>query len=247
MTCHEADALAAAVALGGTDADERRAFADHIASCEQPHTEARAMLGAGTILAASLEPVEPSPALRARVMGTVARTPQDAPRAVTPVPPRRPRARGGAWLSSPMPRWVGLAGIAATLLMAVLAAGLWARLADREVALRDVTEALAGGAAAYRIEGDVGVGYLVETDGVGATLVVAQIDAPPAEMLYELWLIGADGQPLPAGIVATGLDEVTLVPVELDLADFTTFAVTIERERVDAPTSDPVLTADLSG
>ena len=245
MTCHEADALAAAVALGGADADERRAFADHIASCEQPHTEARAMLGAGTIMAASLEPVEPSPALRTKVLGTAARIPQDAPWAVTPEPPR-PRARGWAWLSSPMPRWIGLAGITATLVMAVLTAGLWARLAEGEVALRDVTEALAGGAAAYRVEGEVGVGFLVETEGAGATLVVAQIDAPPAEMLYELWLIGADGQPVPAGTVTTGHDEVTPVHVELDLADFTTFAVTVERERVNAPTGDAVLTADLS-
>ena len=37
------------------------------------------------------------------------------------------------------------------------------------------------------------------------------------------------------------------VPVEDDLAGFQTFAVTVEAERVEAPTGDPVMVGTLEG
>ena len=40
---------------------------------------------------------------------------------------------------------------------------------------------------------------------------------------------------------------VAVVPVEDDLAGFQTFAVTVETERVEAPTGDPVMVGNLEG
>jgi hypothetical protein len=40
---------------------------------------------------------------------------------------------------------------------------------------------------------------------------------------------------------------VAVLPVEKDLSGYATFAVTVEAERVDAPTSTPVMVGDLTG
>ena len=40
---------------------------------------------------------------------------------------------------------------------------------------------------------------------------------------------------------------VAVVPVEQDLSGFQTFAVTVEAERVDAPTTDPVMVGTIEG
>ena len=68
-----------------------------------------------------------------------------------------------------------------------------------------------------------------------------------ANQLYELWLIGPDGTPVAVGTFEPTGAAVAVVPVEEDLAGFQTFAVTVETERVDAPTSDPVMVGTIEG
>lgn len=55
-----------------------------------------------------------------------------------------------------------------------------------------------------------------------------------------------DEAPVAVGTIPQG-DDVAVVTLERPLDDATTFAVTVESERVDAPTSDPVLVASLEG
>jgi anti-sigma-K factor RskA len=86
---------------------------------------------------------------------------------------------------------------------------------------------------------------VLETDGRAVFLADA-LAALPEGRLYELWLIGPDGVPAPAGAVAD-TDGVTVVELEDALGSATTFAVTVEAERVEAPTSEPVLVATLEG
>ena len=86
-----------------------------------------------------------------------------------------------------------------------------------------------------------GQGYVVDTAGAGASFVVTDANALEANELYVLWLIGPDGVPVDVGAFEPGDAGVTVVPVEHDLSGFQTFAVTVETERVDAPTSDPVM------
>ena len=62
--------------LGSVEADEERAIREHLATCGVPHAEAHDLVGAASVLDAAVEPVTPSPALRARLMTTIAETPQ---------------------------------------------------------------------------------------------------------------------------------------------------------------------------
>ena len=77
ISCEQVDELAGAYALGAVDADEDRSMSEHLATCDQPHVEARDLIGAGAALAASAGDVAPSPGLRDRLMTTVAETPQE--------------------------------------------------------------------------------------------------------------------------------------------------------------------------
>jgi anti-sigma-K factor RskA len=86
---------------------------------------------------------------------------------------------------------------------------------------------------------------VVDTPGEGAALVVADLAGLPADRLYELWLIDASGAPVAVGTFNPTEDAVIVVPVERDLTGYATFAVTVEAERVAAPSGSPVMISDL--
>jgi anti-sigma-K factor RskA len=242
-SCQEVDELAGALALGAVDADEGRAAREHLETCPEPHAELRSMLGADTVLAAGLEPIEPSAGLRDRLMASIGELPSRQA-AAGPVP--EPAAQRGwlDWLSPRVARPLAVAAVAAFIAVGVWGATLSGQLADRDRALRSVADAIAGGQAAFRVEGDAGRGYVVDTPGSGASFVVADPGSLPAGRLYELWLIGPAG-PVDVGTFRPGGDAVAVVPVDRDLAGFQTFAVTVESGRVAAPTTDPVMAGQL--
>jgi anti-sigma-K factor RskA len=245
------DELAAAFALGALTPDEERAVAEHLATCEQPHTEARSLVGAGSVLAASLDPVTPSASLRDRILASAAATPQErvgpeaqqrglpgaAPPAVAP-----PARRGWFdWLSPGLSRGIAAMSVAAALVLAIWNVGLQTQVGDAN----RITQALADARVVYPVTGDAGQGLLLDTPD-GPLFLAARLERPPAGRLYELWIIGADGVPVDVGVV-TETDRVALVPVEGDLEPGEVFAVTVETSRVPAPTSDPVLIAVIGG
>jgi anti-sigma-K factor RskA len=242
MRCDDVDELAAAYALGAVDPAEERAISEHLATCREPHAEARSLVATASALPTAAEPVAPSSALRARLMTTIAETPQDHRPAAEPVAPRAGEAAGRPWWRlAPLST-----GLAAVGLAAVIGLGAWnvtlnQRLADRDAALR----AVAAADAAYAVSGSAGSGWVLETDGRAIFLADA-LAALPADRIYELWLIGPDGDPVDVGTV-TAADGLTLVELERELGPATTFAVTIEAERVSSPTSEPVLVASLEG
>jgi anti-sigma-K factor RskA len=255
MNCDRVDELTGAYVLGAVDADERRAIEAHLASCARPHAELRAAPPIGVILAASTAPVAPSGALRDRVMASIAATAQEERPAATdgrarPRPDAAPAARRDwlAGLVSPrLLRGLALSGVAATLVLAVIAGSLWAQLQDRDRQLREAAQAIANGQAAFRVSGDAGSGYLVDTEGAGATLVLARVEGLPEDLLYALWLLDAEGTPVPVGTFRPGDEEIVVVPVDRDLAGFTTFALSVETAPVDQPSGPPVLTVPLEG
>ena len=247
LFCDRADELGAAYALGALGADEAHAVEQHLASCVEPHAELRDMLGADQALAASLEPVAPAAALRDRLLATVARTPQEH-RSEVPAAPAvdEPERRGWFdWLSPRLSR-----PLAAAALVALLSVGAWnlslqSQLSQRGRALRSVADAIAGGGVAFRVDGSAGRGYVVDTPGSGAALVVAGLTSLPADRLYELWLIDASGRPVAVGTFVPSDGSVAVVAVDRDLIGYATFAVTVERQRVAAPTGTPVMIGDL--
>src|SRR5690349_9685671 len=118
ISCAAVDELAAAYLFGAAERDEERAVTEHLASCREPHAELRDGLG-GDLLAMGLEPIEPRPELRDRLMATVARTRQDhvTGREVVTAAPRR-----GAfdWLTAGWAR-----GMVAAAAVVVIALGAW--------------------------------------------------------------------------------------------------------------------------
>ena len=242
MTCERLDELAAAYALGAVPPDEERAMSEHLATCDEPHAEARELIGAAAMLPAALPPMEPSPALRARLMATVATTPQDHRRVAAPVEaPVRLEPRRSWWQLGPLP-----AALAAVALAVVVGLGAWNLDLGRQIAERDeALRAVASADAAYAVTGSAGSGWVLETDGQ-AIFLADSLAELPADRIYELWLIGPEGEPVAVGTV-TDTDGVAFATLERDLGSATTFAVTVEAERVEAPTSDPVLVASLEG
>jgi anti-sigma-K factor RskA len=241
LSCADVDEFAAAYALGSVEPDEERAISEHLETCDAPHAEAREMMSTASVLAAAVEPVTPASALRARLMTTIAETPQEHRPAARVVPAATETPSRPWWRLAPLP-----AGLAAVGLAAVIGLGAWnvnlnQRLAERDAALRTVAAA----DAAYAVSGSAGSGWVLESDGRAIFLADALAELP-ADRIYELWLIGPDGDPVDVGTLAS-VDGLTLVELERELGPATVFAVTIEAERVSSPTSEPVLVAALEG
>ena len=228
LDCPAVDELDAALALGAVPPDELPAAREHLATCDQPHAQLRAFLGADQVLSMSLEPVAPRPALRDRLSGSL--TPAGAPR------------RG--WLDWLSPRVARPLAVGAMAL--VLAVGAWnltlsSQLDQRDRALRSVADAISGGEVAFRVAGSAGRGYVVDTPGVGAALVITDLETLPADRLYELWLIDTAGTPVAVGTFTPTAVAIAVVELDRDLTGFATFAVTVEAERVAAPSGAPVI------
>ncbi len=102
---------------------------------------------------------------------------------------------------------------------------------------------MASADAIHPATGTAGSGWVIES-GDDAMFMAEDLAELSGGQLYELWLIGPDGTPTAVGTI-TDTDGVALVTLEQSLGDSTTFAVTVESERVAAPTSDPVVVAPL--
>jgi anti-sigma-K factor RskA len=244
MTCASADELAGAWAFGALSPDEELAIAAHLRTCPEPHVELRDAAPARELLEASIEP-EPAPRrLRDRIMASI-----DAP-AVVPIEAatadaERPAAEP---VEHPRRRWVlpALAGLAAAASVALLVWNVQLRseLDQRTADLQQLATAIAAGEATIAVSGSAGTGYLIDAE---QPVLVASVAATPAGSLYEMWLIDAAGTPVAVGTFEMTENGVQVVPLEQSLAGFETFAITVESERVEAPTGDPVLVAPLSG
>jgi len=246
LDCQAVDELDAALALGAVDAEEVRAVEDHLATCAEPHAQLRAFLGAHEVVAMGLDPVSPSPGLRERLMANVDRTPQEH-RAAPAMAPERAAARSWLdWLSPRVARPLAIAAMAAVLAVGAWNLALQAQVGERDRALRAVAAAISGGEVAFRVDGSAGRGYLVDTPGTGAALVIADVAALPANQLYELWLLDAGGAPVAVGTFTPGSGAIAVIPLERDLVGYATFAITVEPNRVTAPTGQPVMFGKLT-
>lgn len=111
MTCAEVEELAGIYVLGALEDDEAAVVAAHLADCPEAHATFAELAAAGSSLAASVEPRDTPPALRARVLETIATT----PRSPAGAPQERARAEAveeahrqveGPWQEPlPAPPW----------------------------------------------------------------------------------------------------------------------------------------------
>jgi len=243
LDCARADELAGAAALGALDTTESQAITQHVATCDMPHAELRELLGSNAVLALALDPMTPNPTLRERIMASVAATPQAHRAAIAPAGDSGASIRRSRLDWSSVGLWRGLAGAAAVVIIALGGwnIGLRQQMAVQDAALSAIADVVIGGQPAYSVTGLAGSGYVIDSDGPGSTFLVAGLEELPSGDIYELWLLDAAGTPLAVGTIEVADPGLAVVALEQDLSGFALFAVTVEAERVDTPTGDPVM------
>jgi len=245
---------------------ERAALRAHLAECPECRAELAELQVAAASLPLLLDEIEPPPALRRRIeadlradlaaRSTAEATPV-APPVVPPAPPApRPFVPAPTTVVRPEPlaptpirpaasrRPVLPWAAAAALLLAVsLGMLLWNLRLQQEVGQPEgQIVALVPGDAAPGADGEVRI------DPEDDLLVLDVRDLPPLgpDEVYQVWLIGDDGQPVPSGVfdAPTARHAIAADPAAYDL-----LAITTEPGPLGSPgpTSDIVATAPLGG
>jgi len=77
----------------------------------------------------------------------------------------------------------------------------------------------------------------------GVYLLGSDLETPPADRVYELWMI-SDGTPVPGSCFRPAADGSVFRFVDAEIGRSDTMAVTLEPSRCSTqPTSEPILTA----
>jgi hypothetical protein len=226
LSCDEVRELAGSFVLGALDGTQEAAVREHLASCPEAHEEIAELGGVLPVLAESVPIVEPPAGLRDRLMAAAAAEldarnrlsadasePEPAPGAgaapiAFPAPAEREaRRRGGASAST----W--LLRIAAVVAIAVLGVSnvlLRAQLSQSQAfeqavqAVLDVSAKPGSLTAVLTADGGSGTG-LAAIDSTGAVTMAMQDLAPTSgNQVYEAWVIGGDGVPVPIGSFRVG-------------------------------------------
>jgi len=209
--------LAAGYALGALDDDDRRAFDEHLASCESCREELVSLEDAAAALAFAEEGPEPPTALRERLLAAV----HEEAEKVVPITRRRWRVPSAAALAAAACLALGL--------------GLWATLGPGGSRAREPQKLALSGAA----------GTLEVSRTGHATLTVNRLGSPPAGKTYEAWVI-RNGNPEPAGLFARGGRKVSF-ELRKTVPKGSTVAVTLERAGgVPKPTGKPLFSVTVT-
>ncbi len=254
MTCEELEELAGALALGATSPEETQAAHEHLAACSRPHRSVRELAATAVLLAEAVEPVEPPPDLRDRILAVARGTADRVPRSRAERPFRAPAVRGERRPVGPRvrPGWW-----AAAVLLLALGLSLWnvelRRVLDRReaqlTAQQRVIDAVARGALVVPFTAAPGLGgargAVVWEAGQQPIVVFEGLPQPPRGRVYQLWAIRA-GRPEDLGMTFRPGADGRFLTVLPELSAVEAVAVTVETGHVPQPTSPPVLTAEMS-
>jgi anti-sigma-K factor RskA len=228
--------LSAAYALDALDAEEREAFARHLAQCAECREAVAAFQDVAADLAYDADAPPPSPVLRDRIL-------------------QQARGDGANVVALPRRRWALPVAAAAAVAagVAALALSFWAadlsqQLDDQRAAAHLSEEAVAVLAdpdtRRIALEGADGV-LVLDDEAATGWLVVRGLESAPEAMTYEAWVI-EDGEALPAGLFRGG-GVSTVVELTRPVPAGAVVAVTVERSGgVEAPTQDPIFASDES-
>jgi anti-sigma-K factor RskA len=212
-------------ALGQLSQDDRRTVERHIRECDVCAADLRELEVAMEGLAHSVDPVTPPPALKPRVMSSLASQAQEPPRTVVEPNVIAMPAKGVKIRSGVHPGWLA----AAAVVILGLGVALYSVDATRRLLIDDVQEAQATVADLQRRldlnaeQADLAVSILTaadmqpvamsgKEDATGSTaraywsptrglLIVANdLPMPPPGRIYQVWVIGG-GMPFSAGLL----------------------------------------------
>lgn len=228
LTCDEVREMAGAFVLGALEPTDDAAVRAHLASCTEAHEEIAELGGVLPGLAESVPIVEPPERLKARIMAAAAadltaRSPDAAATALPPAtasPPapgpvpipfpnaderevRRSRVPGGRWA-------LGIAAVIAIVALGGLNLALQVQLNAAQsyeegvAAVIDVAVQPGSLTAILTADGGTGSG-LAAVSAAGEVTIAMQALAPTSgNQVYEAWVIGGDGVPVPLGSFTVG-------------------------------------------
>jgi anti-sigma-K factor RskA len=247
----EARDLLGAFALGAVDAEDAAIVRRHLVSCAECQAEMASFRAMVDVLRETVEPLDPPPALRERIAGAVMAEPASSPSApAAPAALRSPPTlisveHAPELIRKPASFWSrATPWAAAAAILLLLSAGLlvWNLRLREQIATVPIanTIALAPTDVAPGASGEV------RYDPTNNLLLLDVRDLPSlAEgQVYEVWLIGEDGVPAPAGVFDQPTDQHAVVA---DRDRYDTLAITAEPGPLgtEAPTGEIVATASL--
>jgi Anti-sigma-K factor rskA/Putative zinc-finger len=251
MSVHEQfDEDLALYALNALTGEDRANLEEHLAACSSCKLELEQLRGDGALLA--LSTMGPKPPLRARQRLLDAVAKEAAPSAALS---QKTRMDGAPTVLVPPRSWWGWMGWAATAAVIVFAASLWKENAALQESL---ASANARATQSTRELEDIRriAAPIIEPDAQRVTLVAVKTPAQPQgkafylrnrnslvflannmpalppQKAYELWLIPAQGTPIPAGVFkpdAHGSATVVNPPLPAG-TEAKAFAITVENE-----------------
>jgi len=231
-------------ALNTLQGEDRATLEKHLATCPECRLELAQLRGDGALLALSTMGPKPPARARQRLLDAAAKQAADSPRAQ--------QTRESA---SPRRSWWGALGWAATAAVIVFAASLW----KENAALRQevMTWRALAGQQTLELENVRNVARAITDPSVERFTLVAMKTPPqpqgkafylrnrsnlvfvannmpplPPQKAYELWLIPAQGAPIPAGVFkpdAHGSATVVNPPLPAGM-EAKAFAITVENE-----------------
>jgi anti-sigma-K factor RskA len=165
--------------LGALDDDEAWRFSAHLEVCQSCREEVERLRVAAAALPLAAPPVEPPPALKARLMNIVQAEAAERRAASEPASSSRWRT----WLGALQARPAMAAGLAALLIVAGGVVGFAARGGEEgtRTSIAQVDQRAVPGGRAELVQGD------------GTQLRVSNMPAPARGHVYQVWVQRSDG------------------------------------------------------
>ncbi len=240
----EAEVLAAALSVGSLDAEEQSGLQLHLSGCAGCRRVAGEYMEAAARLPLALEPVQPSPELRGRLMRAVYAE-------ATQAGERTARAQPAPWWRrfwQAMPASRGLTTVAAAVAVALVALSSWAVLNRQNGAPAPVAVALAATPSAPHASAQL----TYQRGGNEAVLTASGLPSPgrvsAGGSVYEVWLIRADGSAVAAAYLSHDPDGTWSAAVHGDLTAYSAVAATAEPAGGSpSPTGARVIQGSISG
>lgn len=215
LTCDDVRDMAGSFVLGALPAVEAAAVRVHLAFCADAHREIAELGSVLPVLDVSVVQVEPSEALKGRILAAAKAEPGPIP-AVAPIPFPTADQQAERVAAKPKPGtstlgWVmRIAAVVAIVTLAGWNLLLQSQLTDAQRYEQDVAAVVQAAqqpgavAAILSPDGGTGSGIAAITETGDVTLAMHDLAPTSGDQVYEAWVIGSDGVPLPVGAFQVG-------------------------------------------